>query len=171
MWLGTYKIIGSLMYLTNTGLDICFAVNTLRQYLVKPRRVHLIAAKNVMRYLKGTIDFGLYHDGDDDYILYDYTNADCSRSSSNRKRTSGGCYCMRSTMISWFSRKKYSVSLSRVGVEFVAAFSTSCEAISLWKLMSSLFDLEVDTIMNLCENHNCINMMENPLFHDNSKHI
>ena len=38
------QIIGSLMYLTNTRLDICFAVNTLIQYLVQPRRVHLVTA-------------------------------------------------------------------------------------------------------------------------------
>jgi hypothetical protein len=53
------QIIGSLMCLRNTGPDICFAVNTLSQYLVEPRRVHLVAAKHVMRYLKGTLDFGL----------------------------------------------------------------------------------------------------------------
>ena len=53
------QIIGSLMYLTNTRPDICFAVNTLSQYLVKPRWVHLIGAKHVMRYHKGTIDLGL----------------------------------------------------------------------------------------------------------------
>ena len=46
------QIIGSLMYLTNTRPDICFVVNTLSQYLVKPRWVHLVDAKNVMRYLK-----------------------------------------------------------------------------------------------------------------------
>ena len=45
------QIIGSLMYLINTRLDICFAVNTLSHYLVQ-RRVHLVAAKHVMRYLK-----------------------------------------------------------------------------------------------------------------------
>ena len=50
------NIIGSLMYLTDTRPKICFAVNTLSQYLVQPRRVHLVAAKHVMRYLKGTID-------------------------------------------------------------------------------------------------------------------
>ena len=37
------QIIGSLMYLTNTRPDICFAVKTLSQYLVQPRWVHLIA--------------------------------------------------------------------------------------------------------------------------------
>jgi hypothetical protein len=58
------QIIGSLMYLTNTRPDICFAVNTLRQYLVEPRHVHLVAAKHVMRYLKGMLDFGLCYTRD-----------------------------------------------------------------------------------------------------------
>ena len=53
------RMIGSLMYLTNTRTDICFAVNTLSQYMVEPRRVHLIAAKRMLRYLKDTIDYGL----------------------------------------------------------------------------------------------------------------
>ena len=63
------QIIGSLMYLTNTRLDICFTVNTLSQYLIQPRWVHLVAAKHVMRYLKGTIDFGIYYDGSHEYRL------------------------------------------------------------------------------------------------------
>ena len=70
------QIIGSLMYLSNTRPTICFAVNTLSQYLVQPRQVHLVAAKHVIRYLKGTIDFGLYYDGNHDYRLYGYTDAD-----------------------------------------------------------------------------------------------
>ena len=77
------------MYLTNTRLDICFFMNTLSQYLVQPRCVHQIAVKHVMRYLKGTIDFGLYYDGSHEYILYDYTDAYWARSISDRKITSG----------------------------------------------------------------------------------
>ena len=46
------------------------------QYLVQPRRAHLVVAKHVMRYLKGTIDFGLYYDGSHEYRLYGYTDAD-----------------------------------------------------------------------------------------------
>ena len=52
-------MIGSLMYLKNTRVDICFVVKILSQYLVKPIWVHLIATKHLMRYLKGTIDLGL----------------------------------------------------------------------------------------------------------------
>ena len=44
------QIIGSLMYLMNTRTDISFVVNTLSQYLVEPRCVHMVAAKHVMRY-------------------------------------------------------------------------------------------------------------------------
>jgi hypothetical protein len=50
------QIIGSFMYLMNTRSDICFDANTLSQYLVEPRRVHLVVAKHVMRYPKGTLD-------------------------------------------------------------------------------------------------------------------
>ena len=46
------------------------------QYLVKPRRVHVIAAKHVMRYLKGTMYFVLYYVGDHDYRLNGYIDAD-----------------------------------------------------------------------------------------------
>jgi hypothetical protein len=70
------QIIGSLMYLMNTRPDICFVVNTLSQFLVKPRRVHLVAAKHVMRYLKGTMDYGLSYDGDHDFTLSGYTDSD-----------------------------------------------------------------------------------------------
>ena len=57
-----HQMIGSLMYLTNTRLDICFAVNTLSQFLTDPRNVHLIAVKHILRYLKGTVDYGLKYD-------------------------------------------------------------------------------------------------------------
>ena len=50
------QIIGSLMYLRKIRLGICFTMNTLSQYMVEPRHVHMITTKHVMRYLKGTID-------------------------------------------------------------------------------------------------------------------
>jgi hypothetical protein len=67
------QIIGSVMYLTNTRLDICFALS---QYLVEPRRVHIVAAKHMMRYLKGMLDFGLYYTRDHDFRLNGYTDSD-----------------------------------------------------------------------------------------------
>ena len=58
-------IIGSLMYLNNTRPYICFVVNTLSQYMVNPKHIHLVWEKHMMRYLKGTLDYGLiYADGE-----------------------------------------------------------------------------------------------------------
>ena len=55
--------------------------------------------------------------------------------------------------------------------EYIEAFSASCEAIWLRKLMLGLFTLELDTTIILCDNQSCIKMIENPVFHDRSKHI
>ena len=55
-------MIGSLMYMKNMRLDICFVVNTLSQFLTDLRHVHLVAAKHVLRYLKRTVEYGLKYD-------------------------------------------------------------------------------------------------------------
>jgi hypothetical protein len=79
------QMIGSLMYLTNTRPDICFAVNTLSQYMVEPRRVHLIAEKHILRYLKGTIDFGLRYVSDRKIRLQGYADSDWVGSVTDRR--------------------------------------------------------------------------------------
>ena len=73
------QIIGSLMYLTNTRPDICFAVNTLSQYIVNPKHIHLIGAKHVMRYLKGTLDYGLRYTPSGEIKLHGYADSDWGR--------------------------------------------------------------------------------------------
>ena len=94
-------------------------MNTLSQYLVQPRWVHLVAAKHVMR----NIDFGLYYDGSHKYRLYGYTDADWAGSISYRKSsTTGGCYSLGSAMIPWFSRKQFSVTLSTAEAEYIVAY-------------------------------------------------
>ena len=140
------------MYLMNTRSDICFVVNTLSQYLVKPRWVHLIVAKHVMRYLKGTIDLGLYYGRDHDYKLYGYMDSDWAGNAVDRKSTSSGCYWLGSATISWYCKKQSSVTLNIVEVEYNAICSTYCEGIWIRKPMSGLFDMELDTIVILCDN-------------------
>ena len=54
-----HQIIGSLMYLMNTRPDICFAMNTLSQFLTYLKNIHLIAVKHILRYLRGTVDYRL----------------------------------------------------------------------------------------------------------------
>ena len=58
------------MYLTNIRLDICFVVNTLNEYMVEPRHVHVFVAKHVMSYLMGTLDCGLTYAADSEFRLW-----------------------------------------------------------------------------------------------------
>ena len=66
----------------------------LSSYLVRPKWVHLVVAKNLMRYLKGMIEFGIYYDRYHDYRLYGYIDSYFARSAEDRKSTSSGCYCL-----------------------------------------------------------------------------
>jgi hypothetical protein len=126
----------------------------------------------VIRYLKGTLDCGLSYDEDHDFTLSGYTDSDWwAGSVSDRKSTSGCCFSLGSTMISWQSRKQSSIALSTTEAEYIIECSASCEAIWLRKLLTSLFDLEMEATTILCDNQSCIKMTENLVFHDKSKHI
>jgi hypothetical protein len=74
-------------------------------------------------------------------------------------------------MISWQSRKKSNIALSTAEAEYIAACSASYKAMWLRKLLTDLFDLEMEATMILCDNQSCIKMTKNPVFHDRSKHI
>jgi hypothetical protein len=165
------QLIGSLMYLVNTRPDICFAVNTLSQFMVEPRRVHSVAVKHVLRYLFGMVYYGLdYHRGDG-VCLVGYTDSDWAGCFSDRKSTSGCCFGLGSAVVSWFSRKQKSVALSLAKDEYMAASQASCEALWLRKMLIGLFGVQLRPTVIYCYNQSCIKLLENPVFHDRYKHI
>ena len=129
------------MYLRNTRPVICFAVNTLSQFLIDPRHVHLIVAKHTLRYLKGIVDYGLKYELNQKINLEGYVDSDWAGSAINRKSTSGCCFNMGSGMISWFSRNQSFMALSIAEAEYVTTCSASCEELWRRKLLSNLFDL------------------------------
>ena len=85
--------------------DICFAVNTLRP-------IRLMVAKHVVRYLKGTVDYGIKYEVNQKINLEGYVDLDWAVSAIDRKSTSGCCFSMGSGVISWFSRRNFYVALS-----------------------------------------------------------
>jgi hypothetical protein len=120
------QLIGCLMYLTNTRPDICFVVNTLSQYMVDPRKEHWIAAEHILKYLKGTIEYGLQYLQGDQAKLSGYTDSDWAGSAIDRKSTSCCCFTLGSGVISWYSRKQKSAALSSADTEYMAASQASC---------------------------------------------
>ena len=74
-------------------------------------------------------------------------------------------------MSSWFSRKQSSIALSTIEAEYIATCSACSEAVWLRKMLTVLFDAEIDVTDIHCDNQSCIKMTENPMFHDKTKHI
>jgi hypothetical protein len=165
------QLIGSLMYLIHTRPDICFDVSALSQFMSEPRHRHWIAAKHILRYLRGSIAYGLRYTSSGGVLLHGYADSDWVGSSVDRKSTSGYCFSLGSAMISWSSKKQSSIAQSTVEAEYIAASNASREAVWLRKLMSGLFQERLETTVIHCDNQSCLKLTENPVFHDRSKHI
>ena len=146
-------------------------MKNLTQFLTNPRHVLQIVAKHILRYLKGTVDYGLKYEVHHNINMEFYVDSDWVRSAIYMKSTSGCFFSMGLGVISWFSRKKSYMALSTAEAEYVAACSTSCEAVWLRKLLSNLFHLQLDITCIYCNKQSCVKLLENPLFHDKSKHI
>ena len=71
-----HQLIRLLMYLVNTRLEINFVVNSLSQFMVDPRRVHWTAAKHILHYIKGTMEYGLAYEHRGSIQLAGFTDAD-----------------------------------------------------------------------------------------------
>jgi hypothetical protein len=164
-------LIGSLMYLVNTRLDIFYAVNVLSQFMGQPRQTHLITMKHVLRYLRGTIGYGLMYASSVDLILQGYADADWAGSAVDQKSTSGCCFTLGSVMVSWCNRKHRFVALSTAEAEYIALSVVVREAVWLHKLLKYLFDHEMDLTIIHCDNQSFVKLFENPVFHDRSIHI
>ena len=99
------QLTGSLMYLVHTRLDICYAVNVLGQFMFEIKHIHWIDAKHLLRYLRGTVTYGLKYTSSSGVMLLGYADSDWDGSAVDQKSTSGYCFNMGSTMIYWSSTK------------------------------------------------------------------
>ncbi|KAL5820270.1 hypothetical protein ACOSQ3_022152 [Xanthoceras sorbifolium] len=83
------SLVGSLRYLTCTRPDILYAVGLVSRYMENPTTTHFKVAKRILRYIKGTIDFGLFYSVSNDYKLVGYSDSDWGGDINDRKSTSG----------------------------------------------------------------------------------
>ena len=94
------QIVGSLMYLTATRPDMMFVVSLISRYMENPTELHLQAAKRVLRYLKGTTEFGIFYKKGGDDELAAYTNSDYAGDLEDRKSTSDYVFLLSSGAVS-----------------------------------------------------------------------
>ncbi|KAF2306218.1 hypothetical protein GH714_015831 [Hevea brasiliensis] len=125
------QLVGSLMYLTTTRPDMMFVTCLISRYMTKPTKIHLQAAKRALRYLKGTVNYGIHYKKGGDGELLAFTDSDYAGDMEDRKSTSGYVFLMNSSAVSWCSKKQPIVTLSTTEAEFVAAAVCACQGV--WK--------------------------------------
>jgi len=101
-----YKsVVGSLMHLTATRLDIIFAVSLISRFMERPKEAHWQATKRILRYVKGAKSLGILYTTSECSDLVGYTDSDWAGSVDDRKSTYGYLFHMGSGEISWASKK------------------------------------------------------------------
>ena len=86
------SMIGSLLYLTASRLDIMLAIGLVARYQAAPKQNHLLAVKRIFKYLQGTAQYGLWYPKGKSFTLIAYTDADWASCVDDRKITSGGAF-------------------------------------------------------------------------------
>ena len=169
------RLIGRLIFLViATRPDIAFAVNQLSQYLAEPRKVHLAAAKHVLRYVKGTIGCSLTFSAKGrPKGLYAYADSAYANSAKNRS-TTGFIFFIDGTPIAWTSRKQSVTAQSSTEAEYMAVSEAAKQAVWIRHFLyavgkGSIYHDAPTTIYE--DNQGAIKIADNPINHPKTKHI
>lgn len=165
------NLIGSLMYVSiGTRPDITFSVNFLSQFNTNYNESHWIAAKRVLRYLKGTINLELTYRTSGKEIEC-YTDADWGSSIDDRRSYTGYLFKMANAATSWETKKQRTVALSSTEAEYMSLTEAAKEALYEKKFLSELkFDSEKPIII-YNDNQSCQKLAKNNVYHSRTKHI
>ena len=141
------------------------AIGQVAIFQAAPMEIHIIEVKRIFRYLKGTLDFGLWSPKGNDLTLIAYSDADWEGCVDDIKSTSETTFFLGGCLVSWSSKKQSLVSLS-------TAEAACCIQI-LW-MKQTLQDIHVtcnEPIPILWDNTSAISISKNPVMHSKTKHI
>ncbi|RVW24713.1 Copia protein [Vitis vinifera] len=169
---GLYRsMIGCLMYLTATRPDIMHVVSLLSRYMHCASEIHFQAAKRVIRYVKGTVDYGIKFSQVQSFNFHGFSNSDWAGYVDDMRSTSGYCFSFGSGVFSWSSRKQEVVAQSTAEAEYIATVAAVNQALWLRKLLTDLdMKQEVSTKV-FVDNQATISIVNDPVFHGKTKHF
>ncbi|KAL4367961.1 hypothetical protein GQ457_05G011320 [Hibiscus cannabinus] len=136
-----------------------------------PKQDHWIAAKRILRYVKGTLGHGLFYKHSQDSKLVGYSDSDYGGDIDDRKSTSGYLFHIGSAAFSWSSKKQQTVALSTCEAEYIAAAACTCQAIWLKNILDELNFAQEGPTTIYVDNKSTISLAKNPVSHSRSKHI
>ncbi|GKE26697.1 hypothetical protein Tco_1442081 [Tanacetum coccineum] len=158
------SMIGSLMYLTSSRLDIMQAICYRARYQARPIEKHLKEVKRIFRYLKGTINMELWYPKDSGFELTAFSDADHAGCVDTRKSTSGGIQFLGDKLVSWMLKKQDCTAMSSAEAEYVA-LSTSCAQIIWMRTQLKDYGFDYNKISLYCDSQLAIAISCNPVHH------
>ncbi|GJS79876.1 retrovirus-related pol polyprotein from transposon TNT 1-94 [Tanacetum coccineum] len=164
------SMVGSLMYLTASRPDLVFALCMYARYQALPTKKHLKALKRVFRYLRGTINWGLWYPKDTAVALTAYADADHACCQDTRRSTSGSAQFLGDKLVCWSSKKQKSTAISTTEAEYIA-MSGCCAQILCMRSQLTDYDFVFNKIPLYCNNRSAIALCCNNVQHFRSKHI
>jgi hypothetical protein len=169
----TYQqAIGCLTYLSVISRpDISAAVAALSQFMAKPSKDHWIGVKRVLRYLKGTLDYGLKYSADENPTLVGYSDSDWAGDINTRRSTSGYVFQVANSTVSWSSKRQRTVAKSSTEAEYIALSLAAQEAIWLQRLLYDVGFKIRKPITIFEDNQGTIELAKNAKYHNRTKHI
>jgi uncharacterized protein YwlG (UPF0340 family) len=125
-----------------------------------------------MRYLKGTLNFGLvYTQERKEELLVGYTDSDVGGDLVGRRSTGGMAFYLNESLVAWSSHKEKTMALSSCEAKFMAATAAAKQALWLRNMLGEITTTLPKTVTLYVDNNSAIALMKNPVFHGHSKHI
>jgi hypothetical protein len=136
-----------------------------------PRKGHMDVVYRILRYLKETPGRGLWFRKNGHLNLEGYCDADWASSRDDRRSTSGYCVFVGGNLVSWQSKKQAVVAWSTTEAEYRAMALSLCEMLWIKGLLKELRLLRYETMMLHCDHIAAINIANNPVQFDRTKHM
>ena len=168
------ELVGSLLFLTRcTRPDIAYPVHYLSRFFSKYDKPHWDAAKKVLQYLKGTMDFGILYSSKEipENPISGFVDADYGSDKQSRKSTTGCLFTYNGAPIIWISKRQTCIALSSTESEYIALAHGGKEAVWISRMYQELGSMENDTICLKTDSQSAMKLAKNPEYHDKTKHI
>nr|GEZ79758.1 retrotransposon protein, putative, unclassified [Tanacetum cinerariifolium] len=165
-----HSMIGALMYLTSSKPDIVHATCVCARYQAQPTEKHLKEIKRIFRYLRGTVNIGLWYTKDSGFELTGFSDAHYAGCKDTFKSTSGGAQFLGEKLVSWSSKKQDCTSLSTAESEYVS-LSACCAQVLWMRTQLTDYGYHFNKIPIYCDSKSAIAISCNPVQHSRTKHI
>ena len=147
--------------MVNSRPDLAYAWSILSQFSTKPHRSHWQATQHVLRYIHGTLDYGINYSGGD--ILVGYSDSDWAGCIDTRRSTLGYCFLLGGGLISWKSHKHCITSSSSTEAEYKAYLDATFEALWIQQILTHLGCTTLTSTILYSDSQSAIALAKNPI--------